>query len=114
MEEQKPLDKKKRCPKGQTRNKEGNCVENVKKPNRRLNETQPKETQPNETQPKETQPKSKTVKSKKVKILKDINRKGSPLPKNVKSKTMKKLSKVQAAKLLAERRNCIQSFRDKL
>ena len=104
MEEQKPLDKKKRCPKGQTRNKEGNCVENVKKPNRGLKETQPKETQP----------KSKTVKSKKVKILKDINRKGSPLPKNVKSKTMKKLSKIQAVKLLAERRNCIQSFRDKL
>lgn len=109
MEEQKPLDKKKRCPKGQTRNKQGNCVENVKKPNRRLKETQPKETQS-----KETQSKSKTVKSKKVKILKDINRKGSPLPKNVKSKTMKKLSKVQAAKLLVERRNCIQSFRDKL
>jgi hypothetical protein len=31
-----------------------------------------------------------------------------------KSKTVKKMTTAQVAKLLAERRNCIQSFRDKL
>ena len=81
-----PLDKKKRCPKGQIRNKEGVCVE--------------KEVKAKE--PKAKEPKAKAVKSQKG------NKKASS------NKTMKKLTKVQAAKILSERRTCIQSFRDKL
>ncbi|NBU73790.1 MAG: hypothetical protein EBS30_00955, partial [Planctomycetes bacterium] len=64
------LVKKPRCPKGQTRNKKGDCV--------------PKK----ETQTKKAQPKTraKTVKN--------------------------QMTKTQAAKVLAQRRKCIERFRN--
>ena len=96
--EKTPLDKKKRCPKGQIRNKEGVCVEKEAK--------EPKVKEPKVKEPKVKEPKVKEPKVKGVKSQKR-NKKASP------NKTMKKLTKVQAVKLLSERRTCIQSFRDK-
>ena len=106
MEEQNPLDKKKRCPKGQVRNKEGVCVEKPKKdeadkPEPMLKEPkvkEPKVKEPKVKEPKVKAPKTKTSK----KITTSLN------------KTLKKLTKVQAVKILADRRTCIQAFRNKL
>ena len=121
--EKTPLDKKKRCPKGQIRNKEGVCVEKeakepkVKEPKvKEPKVKEPKVKEPKVKEPKVKEPKAKEpkvkepkVKEPKVKGVKSQkrNKKASP------NKTMKKLTKVQAVKLLSERRTCIQSFRDK-
>jgi hypothetical protein len=108
MEEQNALEKKKRCPKGFIRNKEGICVPKVAKPTEKVeNDIPTKEKVPKEKIPKEKVPKEK-VNTKKV-SSKAIGKKVSP-----KAKTMKKMTKIQAAKLLAERRECIQKFRNNL
>lgn len=84
--DKKPLEKKPRCPKGQTRNKQGNCVANTAK---------------------KVKIPTQVVKKTAIK---------SPLKKNKTIKKVKKpfLSKEQAVKLLVERQTCIQIFRDKL
>ena len=85
MEKTENIEKKTRCPKGFVRNKDGFCVPKVVKP---------KENVVNVSN-----------KSKKFDKIKKV----SP-----KAKTMKKMTKIQAAKLLAERRECIQKFRNNL
>jgi hypothetical protein len=100
MDQQNALEKNKRCPKGFVRNKEGICVPKVAKQTEKV----PKEKVPKV--PKETVTTNTLNKSKKVS---PIHKKISP-----KTKTMKKMTKIQAAKLLAERRECIQKFRNKL
>jgi hypothetical protein len=116
MEEQNALEKKKRCPKGFIRNKEGICVPKVAKPTEMIENDiptkVPKEKVPKEKVPKEKVPKEKVLKEKvntKKVSSKAIGKKVSP-----KAKTMKKMTKIQTAKLLAERRECIQKFRNKL
>jgi len=113
MEEQNALEKKKRCPKGFIRNKEGICVPKVAKPTEMIeNDIPTKEMVPKEMVPKEKIPKEKVLKEKvntKKVSSKAIGKKVSP-----KAKTMKKMTKIQTAKLLAERRECIQKFRNKL
>ena len=99
MEKQNPLDKKKRCPKGETRNKEGVCVPKIEK----LKLEKVKNIKPEKVKTEKTKTAKKKVTSKK-----------SEKKPQTKSKTVKKMTTTQVAKLLAERRNCIQSFRDKL
>jgi len=122
MEEQNALEKKKRCPKGYVRNKEGICVPkgekvpNIKEKVPNIKEKVPKEKVPKEKVIKEKVIKEKVIKVPNIKGEKVNTKKVSPVHKKVspKAKTMKKMTKVQAAKLLAERRECIQKFRDKL
>jgi hypothetical protein len=128
MEEQNPLDKKKRCPKGQFRNKEGVCVEKPKTDDEvdKLKEPkvkepkvkEPKVKEPKVKEPKVKEPKVKEPKAKEPKVkepkAKDPKAKTTKRKNASPNKTLKKLTKVQAAKILSERRTCIQAFRDKL
>ena len=84
------LEKKKRCPKGQIRNKEGNCAPKVEKTKVKKDTKTKKDPK---TKTKKEQAKSKT---------------------KSKTKTMKKLTKKQLVEIISERRVCIQRFRDKL
>ena len=74
-----PLVKKTRCPKGQIKNKQGNCV------------------------------------AKKEKVTKSPNKtKKSPIVKARKTVKVKpEMTKVQAAKILIQRKKCIEQFRNK-
>lgn len=74
------LVKKSRCPKGQTRNKQGDCVPKKEKV----------------SLPASPKPKTKKATS----------------PKRKTAKKQKQMTKTQAAKLLVERRKCIERFRN--
>lgn len=93
MEENKKTKKtlvnKPRCPKGFVRDKTGNCVQ---KPIAKIDKTKPTEKK----QRKQSEKKENPTKNKTRKI------------------TPKKMSKEEAVKLLKERRECIQRFREKL
>jgi hypothetical protein len=94
MENQVPLDKKKRCPKGQIRNKDGICVPKVEA----IKEPKPAKAPAKAKEPK---PEKSDNKGK--------SKKTPPKKRSPKAKTIKNLTKI-----LAQRRKCIQQFRDKL
>ena len=133
MNQQNALEKNKRCPKGFVRNKEGVCVPKVAKPTEIVDDAAPTKL-PKEKVPKVPKekvpkvPKEKVSKVPKEKVPKVPKEKVPKVPKETvtthtvnkskkvspKAKTMKKMTKTQAAKLLAERRECLQNFHNNL
>lgn len=112
MDQQNALEKKKRCPNGFVRNKEGVCVPKVVKPKEVPNPMMEETVVPKKTNAKKT----KKVSPKTASMPLPTGKKVSPKTKTMKKteKTMKKMTKTQAAKLLAQRRECVQTFRDKM
>lgn len=106
MDQQNALEKKKRCPNGFVRNKEGICVPKVVKPKELPN---PEEmVVPKKTNAKKT----KKVSPKTASIPLQVSPKAKTMKKT--EKNMKKMTKPQATKLLAQRRECIQIFRNNM
>jgi hypothetical protein len=100
MEENKKTKKtlvnKPRCPKGFIRDKTGNCVPKPIGKTEKLDKKQPKQPKQPKKSEKKEKPKENPTKNKTRKIA------------------PKKMSKEEAVKLLKERRECIQRFREKL
>ena len=118
MEEQNALEKKKRCPNGFVRNKEGICVpKEAKVPKAKVtasdNIVATVDTQKTKEKTKE-KPKEKPKEKSKEKPKEKADKSKKALPKKAKAKTMKKMTKIQAVNLLTERRECVQMFRNKL
>ena len=105
MENEVALVKKARCPKGQTRNKQGDCVAKKEKVIATPNKIKPKKPSPEAKKARKTvktNPKNPSPEAKKARKTVKTN-----------PKIKKQVSKTEAAKLLAERRKCIERFRNK-
>lgn len=104
MENEVPLVKKTRCPKGQTRNKQGDCVANKEKVKKTSSSKKPSSA-------KKPSPSKKPSSAKKTVKPRIIKQKISPKTRKVKQ--IKKLTNKQLIQLVEQRRKCIERFRNK-